>query len=232
MVNDALNPPASILVFEAHSDDAVIGMGATIKKFSDQGTTIRQVTVTKGETAHTLENVDDIVEIRRSEGRQADDILGVTTHAFFDLGCQAVENDRPTFQKFVRLIREFRPEWIFTHAPSEWHRDHRVISAITEEAWWKASEQNVLPELGDPFRAKACLFYEVLPMFTQNPDVCLDVTGQWQTKLDALECFASQSQNMSFHGLVEGKGLYRGYLVGTTYAEAFVHSTFLPRDRF
>jgi LmbE family N-acetylglucosaminyl deacetylase len=229
--SDVLDPPASILVFEAHSDDAVIGMGATIKKFSDQGTTITQVTVTKGETAHTLENVDDIVEIRRAEGTQADAILGVTTHVFLDHGCQAVENDRPTFQEFVKLIRKFRPDWIFTHAPSEWHRDHRAISAIAEEAWWKASEQNVLPELGEPFRAKACLFYEVLPMFTQ-PDVCLDVSAQWQAKLDALECFASQAQNMSFHGLVEGKGLYRGYLVGAAHAESFVYSTFLPRDRF
>ena len=62
---DVLDPPESILVFEAHSDDVAIGMGATIKKFSDQGTTITQCTVTKGETAHTLENKDDIVEIRR-----------------------------------------------------------------------------------------------------------------------------------------------------------------------
>ena len=225
--------PSKVLVFEAHSDDTVIGMGGLVRKLSSHGVEICVCTVTKGETAHTEENVGDIVQIRQDEGKQADEVLGISEHIFLDHGCQDVRNERSTFHEFVKLIREQQPDIIFTHGSHEWHRDHRAISALTEEAWWKATEHDVLPELGKPFKANAVVFYEVIPMFTSNPDVCIDVTKYWNSKKDAIRCFTSQMNTMQeFEGLVDGKGLYRGYLIGCKYAEAFIFSKFLPRTTF
>ncbi|MFX0100600.1 MAG: PIG-L deacetylase family protein [Candidatus Hodarchaeota archaeon] len=228
-----LPEPKSVLVFEAHSDDAVIGMGATIKKFTSKGIKITLCTVTKGETQHSADTKESIVGIRKDEGTCADKVLGIEEHIFLDHGCQAVVNDRPTFHEFVKIIREVRPSWIFSQGYHESHRDHRNIAAIAEEAWWKATEKDVLIELGEPHKADAFLFYEVLPMFTEKPDVCIDVSDCWESKLEAMKCFQSQMNTMNeVFNLINGKGLYRGYLIDAKYAEAFIYSRFMPRNSF
>jgi len=228
-----LDMPKTVLVFEAHSDDMALGMGGLVKLMASKGIRVVACTITRGETAHTPGEEDNIIETRKNEGKNADEILGVKEHLFLDYGCQDLVNDRATFQEFVGIIRREKPDWIFTHGPHEWHRDHRAASQLVEEAWWKASEVNVLVELGAPHKARAVLFYEVLPMFNENPDACIDVTSFWDSKRAAIECFHSQSTTMGgFNGLVDGKGLYRGYLIGCEYAEAFVFSCFMPRARF
>ncbi|MHA1793616.1 MAG: PIG-L deacetylase family protein [Promethearchaeota archaeon] len=227
------NEPRRVLIFEAHSDDAVIGMGALIKLLAEKGVDITICTVTKGETQHSFETKKDIVEIRKSEGLKADEILGVKSHVFLEHGCQAVINDRPTFHEFVKLIREKQPDWIFTHSPHEYHRDHRAISALTEEAWWKATEKDVLIELGEPHHANAVILYEVIPMFTRKPDVCVDVSNYWDYKKEALKSFVSQESTLNeVYSLVDGKGMYRGYSVNCKFAEAFIYSNFMPRKKF
>ena len=222
-----------VLVFEAHSDDAAIGMGGTIKHLSDRGVDVTVCTVTRGETASGDRSEGETISIRIEEGKRADEIMGVKKHLFWGVPCQGVTNDKSTFHAFVKLIREIRPGWIFTHGPHEWHRDHKTISALTDEAWWKASERNVLPILGEPFRARALHYYEVLPMFPWNPDTCLDVSSCWNAKKEAVACFTSQAETMGgFDGLVDGKGMYRGFLIGAARAEAFTSSRFMPRGGF
>ncbi len=228
-----LPAPSSVLVFEAHSDDMAIGMGGLVRSFTSSGVKVVACTMTKGETAHAPDQEGSIVESRRNEGSNADKVLGVKEHLFLDHGCQALMNDRPTFQEVVGIIRRVKPDWIFTHGAHESHRDHRAASQLVEEAWWKATEANVLVELGAPHKAKTVIFYEVLPVFDGKPDVCIDVSRFWGAKLDAVKCFHSQYKTMGgFHGLVEGKGLYRGYLVGCEHAEAFQFSKLMPRAMF
>ena len=136
------------LIFEAHADDCVIGMGGTVQKLHDQGYQIILLTVTKGETAYaTIEMKDQIVETRFTEGEAAGQLIKVDEHINWEVGCQNVQNTREIFQDVVEVIRKYQPEMIFTHSPQDKHRDHRIISAIVEEAWWKASE-GVLADRG------------------------------------------------------------------------------------
>jgi LmbE family N-acetylglucosaminyl deacetylase len=228
-----LPAPKTVLVFEAHSDDIAIGMGGLVRLFATSNVKVVACTMTKGETAHAPGQEGSIVETRKDEGSRADKVLGVKEHVFLDHGCQALANDRPTYQEVVGIIRRVKPDWIFTHGPHEWHRDHRAASQLVEEAWWKASEANVLVEFGAPHKAAAVIFYEVLPVFDGKPDVCIDVSRHWNSKGEAIKCFGSQATTMAgFHGLVEGKGLYRGYLIGCEHAEAFQFSRFMPRAMF
>nr|MDO8087518.1 PIG-L family deacetylase [Candidatus Sigynarchaeum springense] len=228
-----LPAPKVVLVFEAHSDDIAVGMGGLVILLATSGVKVVACTMTRGETAHAPGQEARIVETRRSEGTKADAILGVKEHLFLDHDCQGLSNDRPTYQEVVGIIRRVKPDWIFTHGPHESHRDHRAACQLVEEAWWKASEANVLVELGPPHRARAVIYYEVLPAFDGKPDVCIDVSRHWKAKLDAIKCFESQYETMGgFNGLVEGKGLYRGYLIGCEHAEAFQFSRFVPRKAF
>ncbi len=219
----------TLLIFEAHSDDAVIGMAGTIAKYKAEfGYAIALITFTKGETAYsTPEMKEKIAAIRKKESECADSILGIDYHEFWEQPCQGVENTRALHQDCIAAIRKYRPEIIFTHYSEDKHRDHRAISALVTEAWWKASE-GVLADRGAPFRAEKLFYFEVTEPFT-HPDVILDVSNYWEKKEKALKCFASQESVMGkFIKAIEGLGYYRGFQAGFERGEAFVKSDFFP----
>ena len=223
-----------ILVFGAHPDDETIGVGGTIALFSDAGYEVYVVTFCwseKGDWSDTgyakAEWKEKISEMRRREALAADKVLGVRERIGLGLPTQGVVNDRETYQRVVEIIRRVRPIAIFTHYGEDKHRDHRAVSQITEEAWWKASE-NVLADLGEPWRARTLFFYEVLELFT-HPTHIVDVTETFQRKIEALHCFESQMPVLGdIVGYVEGLARARGYLIGAKYGEAFLRSSFLP----
>lgn len=224
--------PNSILIFEAHSDDCVIGMGGTTQKLHDLGYKVRLLTFTTGETAYpTVEQKKDLIQIRKAEGKAADKLIQVDEHIFWEYGCQNVQNTRETFQDCVELIRKYKPNYIFTHSPSDKHRDHRTVSALIEEAWWKATE-GVLADRGAPYRAQKLFFFEVSDLF-QKPSVVIDITQYYMNKINAMQEFKSQFEVMKgLVAYVEGLAKTRGFLGGFTYGESFQQSTFIPSQDF
>ena len=224
-----------VLVFGAHPDDETIGVGGTIAKLSDLGYEVYVVTFCwsrRGDWEDTgyarLEWKGEIARIRRDEALVADEVLGVKERLGLAIPTQGVVSDRATYQRVVEIIRMLRPLAIFTHYREDKHRDHRAVSEITEEAWWKASE-NVLVDLGKPWRARALLFYEVFELFT-HPSHVVDITSTLKRKVEALRCFKSQEPVLGdIVSYVEGLARVRGYLIGARYGEAFLLSNLMPR---
>jgi LmbE family N-acetylglucosaminyl deacetylase len=222
----------SILVVEAHSDDCVIGMGGTTQKMHDEGYRVVLLTVTKGETAYnTPEMKEQITAIRKAEGKAADHFIKIDEHLNWEYGCQNVQNTRDIFQDSVELIRKFRPQYIFTHSHFDKHRDHRAISDIIEEAWWKATE-GVLADRGTPHRVEKLFFMEVTELLT-HPSLIVDITPYYENKIRAMNEFKSQFDVMKgLVSYVEGLAKVRGFLGGNKYGEAFLQSTFFPATTF
>jgi len=231
---EAVTMARRVLVFGAHPDDETIGMGGTIALLSELGYEVYVVTFCWsesgdwGDTGYArVEWRERISEMRRREALEADRILGVRRRIGLGVPTQGVVNDRATYQRVVGIIREVRPVAIFTHYGEDKHRDHRAVSQVTEEAWWKASE-SVLADLGEPWRARALFFYEVFELFT-HPTHVADVTETFQRKVEALRCFESQMPVLGdIVSYVEGLGRARGYLIGARYGEAFLRSSFMP----
>ncbi len=222
----------NVLIFEAHSDDCVIGIGGTTQKFHEDGYRNILVTFTKGETAYsTVEMKGKMTSLRKEEGAAADKWIKIDEHINWPYGCQAVENTREVFQDCVELIRKYKPEYIFTHSPEDKHRDHKAISAIVTEAWWKATE-GVLADRGEPYRAEKLYYFEVTELFT-HPMVVIDISPYYQNKIKAMHEFKSQFEVMQgLVSYVEGMAKVRGLFVDGDYGEAFVQSDFIPTSHF
>ena len=74
-----------VLVFCAHADDEVIGVGGTLRKLADGGATIRLVMFSEGAEGYTkLEDKPAIVKTRGEEIRRVCEILGI--QEYFNLG--------------------------------------------------------------------------------------------------------------------------------------------------
>ncbi len=220
-----MKPKPIILIFEAHSDDAVIGMAGTILVQNELKDFIL-ITMTKGETGYSSESEKDaIVHQRKQESLKTDSMLGIKEHIFLDNPCQDLQNSKENFHTIIQLIRKYRPSQIFTHKSPSKHRDHRNCHDLVMEAWWKASE-NVLPELGEPVRVPILYTFEVIDLF-EFPHSIVDI-GDIEPKLEILRNFESQMKVLpGIEEFVMGLALVRGYQGGFPYGEAFQKSDFM-----
>jgi len=217
-----------VLVFAAHPDDEILGCGGTIARLTADGREVYVVTFCVGETSYTSpEMKHSMGEVRVAEAQACDQVLGITERVILGKPTQGVVNDRETYQECVRLIRKYRPDVILTHWNEDKHRDHRAISALTDEARWKAYE-NVLADFGEPWYTPELYYYEVMELFP-HPSLMVDISDFLPKKLKAMQ--TQQSQFAVLPGVmeyIEGLAKARGYARGTRYAEAFLRSNLLP----
>ena len=217
-----------ILLFGAHPDDEIIGAGGTLARFSAQGAHITVVTFTSGETGYTTADAKATIAATRAQEMAAvDPILGIHRRISLGKPTQAVVNDRETYQECVRIIREVQPDVILTHAHWDRHRDHRAISEITEEAWYKAAE-NIMTDKGVPWRTPELYYYEIFELFPL-PSLLVDITETFDKKFAAMQTQTSQMAVLNdICDYVKALAATRGYQRGTPYAEAFGRSSFFP----
>lgn len=218
-----------VLVFGAHIDDETIGPGGTIARLSKAGAEVTVVTFTGGssDTGYSrVELKDKIAQMRREEAAAVDGVLGVRERIFLGRPSQGVVNDTATYQECVRIIRQVKPDVIFSHWNEDKHRDHRAVSEITDEARWKAWD-NVLADLGAPYYTPEFYYYEINELFP-HPTILVDITEAMNTKCEAMERVTSQLDVLpGVVAFMRGLGAARGFLRGTDYAEAFLRSNLL-----
>lgn len=218
-----------VLVFGAHIDDETIGPGGTVARLSKVGAEVFVVTFTGGsaDTGYSrVELKDKIAQMRRDEAAAIDGVLGVKERIFLGRPSQGVVNDTSTYQECVRLIRQIKPDVIFSHWSEDKHRDHRAVSEITDEARWKAWD-HVLADLGAPYYTPEFYYYEINELFP-HPTILVDITETMHTKVEAMERVTSQLDVLpGVVAFIRGVGAARGYLRGTDYAEAFLRSNLL-----
>ncbi|MGQ9733253.1 MAG: PIG-L deacetylase family protein [Candidatus Zipacnadales bacterium] len=178
-----------VVVFGAHPDDEIT-MAAAIAKMADLGVEVTVAIYTDGCEGYPDPNMaDTIVERRADEQRACDEVLGIARRVRFGRPDMALMNDKETFLDTIRLIREVRPDAIFTHGPYDNHRDHRNTHAISVEARWQAG-QPVAARLGAPWVTPYLYYYKAV--HDPLPRIEWDVTGYAHKRLEALATQESQ----------------------------------------
>ena len=184
-----------ILVFGAHPDDELV-MAATMAKLSAGGSEVHVGMLTDGrEGYHDPSLKEKIVEIRRAEQAACDRVLGVARRHNLNAPDQGLVNSKENFRWLVKLIRETRPDAIFTHGPHDRHRDHLATHELTVEARWQAG-QPVNSDLGPPHRTPHLYYHKAVT--GGLPGITLDVTGFWHKRLQA---YATQRSQMKVMGM-------------------------------
>ena len=207
-----------ILVTGAHPDDPETGMGGTISKLTSLGHEVLCVYLTTGEAGIPGVSHTEAAKIRREEAEKACEILKARP-IFLGQIDGSCEITSVWYQKMHDLIQNEQPHMIFTHWPIDTHRDHRICSNLTYDAWNMTE------------RKAALYYYEVVTGGqTQNfhPDTFVDISSVIETKWAS--CFIHKSQKIKEyypddHAKME---LFRGMEAGVKYGEAFVHHSLSP----
>lgn len=191
-----------ILVILAHPDDPEFFLGGTIARWIKAGHRVRYVLLTKGDKGakDPVLSAEEIMRVRMSEQSEAAFFLGVVSIDFLDYEDGYLIPDLDMRQAVVRFIRQYKPQILVTCDPGNLfpsqqyinHPDHRnagqvVIDAVFPAAGNRFFFPELLAEGYEPHEVE-----EVWMSLTKEPDIKLDVTEHWETKLNALKLHASQ----------------------------------------
>ncbi len=192
-----------ILVFGAHPDDYEIGMGGTINKLVNLGHEIKLVLVT----------VPNSREIRIKEANEAAQILGAEMF-FLDIPTDKISFSRYLISKFDLLIKNFRPDEIYTHWVHDSHQDHQAIS----NSVISSTRKN---------KASLFMYSQTVPggivpqSFTDQ--IFVDISDTIEVKIASILAHKSQieSNGMDWVNGVKGRAKLHGYQINVDYAETF-----------
>jgi len=193
---------ADVLVIVPHPDDAEFGAAGAVARLVKSGKTAAYVVCTKGDkgTSDRQMAPDKLAEIRQAEQREAARILGVSDVVFLGYPDQQLEYTLELRKQLVRLIRQYRPQTVFTVDPYQryfwWHRDHRICGEVTMDAIFPyARDHLAYPDLLDeglePHKVT-----ELLLMNAEEINYRVDITEVWDAKLAALMAHKSQMEEM------------------------------------
>ena len=192
-----------ILVVLAHPDDPEFFCGATLARWAQAGHEITYFLLTCGDKGRNEHNHDveakELCALRHQEQHNAAAVLGVKEVHFLDLDDGYLVPDLELRRKVVRAIRQFTPDILVTCDPQNLfptyginHPDHRAAGQAALDAVFPAAGNELFfPELLDedlpPHTPR-----EVWVSLTSQPNVSLDVTDVWETKIRALQEHKSQ----------------------------------------
>jgi N-acetylglucosamine malate deacetylase 1 len=228
-----------LLCVSPHTDDAEIGLGATLRLLADRGRRVWVCDLTRGELASNA-----TPDERWAEAARASEVLGLAGRLQLELPDGFIDAADPTQAAAVTaVLRALRPRWVVTAPEPVRHPDHVATPLLVQRGaflahlatyaaafpaarWWPESPVPDFPT--DAWRPEAV--FEVCPERGQ-PSLIFDVSGTWAAKQAALACYASQFatgpgrrpthiNDPAFQDRVEARGRLWGHRAGVGHGEA------------
>lgn len=181
------------LFIGAHPDDCEYHAGGLTAKYRRHGHSVKFVSVTNGDAGHHEIGGSELAARRLAETQRVADEFGIE-YEVLDNPDGRLEATLDNRERIIRLIREFRPDLIFTHRPNDYHPDHRATGTLVMDASFLIRVPNICrdtPHLdytpailytGDPFT-------KPIPF---SPDVIVSIDDATAEKARMLHFHASQ----------------------------------------
>jgi bacillithiol biosynthesis deacetylase BshB1 len=223
--------PVDILAIAAHRDDVELTCAGTLLRAADAGYRTGILDLTAGESG-TRGNA----ALRAEEAERATRILCVSERRNAGLPDAHLHNSDEARRAIVEQIRHFAPRVVILPFPVGRHPDHRVASELGRDASYLAGLQRY-DATGNPHRPLKLLYalsYREDPI---KPTFVVDITQQFDRKLAAVKCYASQFDGakaageifptgQDLYSLVETQNAHYGSLIRKRYGEPFfTHET-------
>lgn len=212
-----------VLVITAHPDDVDFGAAGTVATWTDQGIEVTYCIVTDGDAGGFDPSIprSEIGAMRRREQTAAAKQVGVDSLVFLGYPDGRLVVSLDLRRDLARVIRKVRPQRVLTQSPQR--NLHRIFASHPDHlAAGEAALCAVYPDARNAFTFTELMdeglepwtVPEVWLMGGPNVDRVVDVTEQFDRKLQALLCHESQHPDPDAMAL-----RVRAWLAGT--AEQF-----------
>ena len=219
-----------LLVIAAHPDDAELACSGTIANEISKGKKAGIIDLTMGEMG-----TRGTPELRLQEAEAAAEVLKLSVRENMKFKDASFQNDEEHQLKLIQKIRKYRPDIIITNAVSDRHPDHPMGSELTVTSCFKAGLAKIETRDGDEIQEawRPIVIYHFIQSIFIQPDIVVDVSDQWETKLASIKAYKSQFydpesnepetyiSSPEFMKLIEARGKEFGHSIGVAYGEGF-----------
>lgn len=216
-----------LLAIAAHRDDVELTCAGTLIKMARAGYRTGIVDLTAGETGTRGD-----AATRAQEATAAARVMGVAERLNGGLPDAHLHNTDDTRRVVVGLIRQLRPRVVILPFPVGRHPDHRVASELGRDACFLAglAKYDAEGAAHKPEKVLYALAYREDPI---KPTFVVDISAEFETKLRAIQCYASQFEGVDQAGEIfpTGQQLYQlirtqnahyGSLIRAAFGEPFM----------
>ena len=214
----------TILVVAAHPDDEALGCGGAVARHVSEGNEVYVLFMTNGVGArHTSCEAD--AELRNDGAEAARKILGVKRYIYNDFPDNQLDTVAllTLTQAVESVIREIKPNIIYTHHHGDLNIDHRR----THEAAMTACRPQ------PNFCVKEIYAFEVVSATEWStpqaapflPNHFVDITDYLDLKMKSIEAYSEEMRGAPHSRSLDNLlalAKYRGCSVGLNQAEAFI----------
>ncbi|MEO7985915.1 MAG: bacillithiol biosynthesis deacetylase BshB1 [Gemmatimonadales bacterium] len=218
--------PVDILAIAAHRDDVELTCAGTLLKAADAGHRTGILDLTAGESG-----TRGSASLRADEAARAAEILGASERRNAGLPDAHLYNDEASRRAVVAQIRHFAPRVVILPFAVGRHPDHRVASELGRDACFLSGlEKYDTPGARHrPHKILYALSYREDPI---KPTFVVDISSQFERKLAAIRCYASQFDGakaageifptgQDLYALVETQNAHYGSLIRARYGEPY-----------
>ena len=217
-----------LLAIAAHRDDVELTCGGTLAKAVRAGHRVGIIDLTQGEMGTRGD-----AATRAAEAEKAAKTLGVAVRLNAGMRDAHLENNEASRKKLVEMIRRMKPRIVILPFPVGRHPDHRISSELGRDACYLAGLAKYEPGKGGeahrPYKLLYALAYREDPV---KPTFVVDISDLFETKMEAIRCYASQFTGAKAAGEIHptGQDLYElirvqsahyGSLIRRRYGEPF-----------
>lgn len=225
-----------VLAIGCHPDDLEIACFGTLKRCIQRGDTVTICHVANGCRGHVIIDPVTLREMRREEARASGESIGASKVVTMDVpDLELDSNDRGLITAMTELIRQEKPDFIITHSPHDYMRDHLEVQKLVFDASFSASLWDHSNRDAGVAAITPLFYMDTLAGVNFLPTEYVDISDVIEDKIAALDCHQTQiawmrdHDKIDFLDFVRTCSKFRGLQCGTAYAEGFQLAQTWPR---
>jgi len=193
-----------LLAIAAHRDDVELTCGGTLIKAARQGYRTAVIDLTAGEMGTAGD-----AQSRAAEADRAAAVMRLAARENLGMPDAGIVNTPVAREVVARAIRKFKPRVVIAPARQGRHPDHRVTAELVRDACFVAGLAKLAPDVPKhrPLKVLHCVSYR---QDFEKPTFVVDISDEFEQKLEAIRCFGSQFDRATQAGEVmpTGEPLY------------------------
>jgi LmbE family N-acetylglucosaminyl deacetylase len=209
-----------ILIVCAHPDDESLGLGGSIKKFSDEGSEIFLLCFADGQ--FDRDTSKNGIDGRENQANVACSILGIKNSKFHRYPDQKLDSVPLTdlVKNIEEVLISFKPNIVYTHFWGDVNQDHRRVFESCLIAT-RPTPKSIVNEV---------ICFET-PSSTEwgleqfSPNYFVDISETLNKKIEAVKQYTNEVNDYPHPRSLEAvknRAGYWGSKIGKDYAESFV----------
>lgn len=218
----------TVLVFAAHPDDELLGLGGTVRRLANEGITVRAVIMAEGLTsrADTRKEANKAqLEGLWQDARKAAEVVGYQSIEFCGLPDNRMDGMEllDVIKIVSKYIEKYRPDTVFTHHHGDLNIDHRVTCEAVLTACRPVEGSCVKRIYAFETPSSSEWNYNYSEPF--KPNVYFDVADTLEVKINGMSCYRTESMAYPHPRSAEALrslGRLRGSNAGFEMAEGFM----------